>query len=266
MRIRTPGGAQVPLLSVADITYEPGFSTIRRTNGKRTVTVTAYANTRIATANEIFDELSEGFFRDLASRYPDLTVVLKGDKKRSRESMGSLKIGFPIAMMGIFTIVATMFRSYLQPFVIMITIPFGIIGAVLGHYVLGHSLSMMSLFGMVALTGWWSTTPLCSSSGSTKTWPGISRFSKRCSGAGPAVPGHISDHPEYGGGTCPHAAGNGSPGPVSHPHGGFPGLRGVVCHPADPGVYPGPAGDFQRRKTGGPLAVQGKLAGIPDPD
>ena len=153
MRIRTPDGAQVPLLSVADIVYEPGFSTIRRTNGKRTITVTGYVNTRIATANEIFDELSETFLPDLRARYPELTVLLKGDKKRSRESLGSLKIGFPIALMGIFTIVATMFRSYLQPFIIMVTIPFGIIGGVLGHYILGYSLSIMSLFGMVALTG-----------------------------------------------------------------------------------------------------------------
>ncbi|HCY84080.1 MAG TPA: hypothetical protein DHV36_02985 [Desulfobacteraceae bacterium] len=153
MRIRTPDGVEVPLRSVADIEYEPGFSTIRRTDGKRSVNVSAYVNTRVTTANEIFDELSGGFLLELKRHYPDLNIVLKGDKKRSRESMGSLKVGFPIALMGIFTIVATMFRSYLQPFVIMVTIPFGIVGGVLGHYVMGFNLSMMSLFGMVALTG-----------------------------------------------------------------------------------------------------------------
>ena len=153
MRIRTPDGVEVPLLSVAYIEYEPGFSTIRRANGKRSVAITGFVNTKVTTANEIFDDLSKGFMVELRERYPDLTVVLKGDKKRSRESMSSLKIGFPIALLGIFTIVATMFRSYLQPFLIMITIPFGIIGAVLGHYIMGFNLSMMSLFGMVALTG-----------------------------------------------------------------------------------------------------------------
>lgn len=153
IRIRTPGGGEVPLLSVADFEYTPGFSTIRRTNGKRSVVVSGHVNTKKANANEIFDDLRDRFFPELRAKYPDLKVVLKGDKKRSSESFSSLKKGFPIALMGIFTIVATMFRSYLQPLIIMVTIPFGIIGAVLGHLAMGYNLSMMSIFGMVALTG-----------------------------------------------------------------------------------------------------------------
>lgn len=153
IRIRTPKGVEVPLQSVARIEYEPGFSTIRRTNGQRSLSVSAYVNTQVTNANEIFDDLNQGFLVELQEKFPDLTVILQGDKKRSRESFSSLQIGFPIALMGIFTIVATMFRSYLQPVIIMITIPFGIIGAVLGHLVMGHDLSMMSLYGMVALTG-----------------------------------------------------------------------------------------------------------------
>ncbi|MCP3940015.1 MAG: efflux RND transporter permease subunit [Desulfobacteraceae bacterium] len=153
IRIRTPKGEQVPLRSVAHIEFEPGFSAIRRTNGKRSVLVTGFVNTKITNANEIFEDLGKGFLITLKEKFPDLLILLQGDKKRSRESMSSLKIGFPIALMGIFTIVATMFRSYLQPFIIMVTIPFGVIGAVLGHMVMGYSLSMMSLFGMVALTG-----------------------------------------------------------------------------------------------------------------
>lgn len=70
-----------------------------------------------------------------------------------RESFGSLKIGFPLAVLGIFIIIATMFRSYAQPLVIMFTVPFGIIGAIFGHLLMGYDLSIMSLFGMVALTG-----------------------------------------------------------------------------------------------------------------
>lgn len=153
VHIRTPANALVPLLSVANIEYAPGFSTIRRTDGKRTVTVTGYVNTKLANANEIFADMNNGFLRELSATYPDLVVILKGDKKRSRESFSSLKKGFPVAVMGIFTIVATMFRSYAQPFIIMVTIPFGIIGAVLGHLAMGYHLSMMSVFGMVALTG-----------------------------------------------------------------------------------------------------------------
>lgn len=70
-----------------------------------------------------------------------------------RESFDSLFVGFPLAVFGIFVIVATVFRSYAQPFVILFTIPFGIIGAVFGHLLLGYDLSIMSIFGMVALTG-----------------------------------------------------------------------------------------------------------------
>ncbi|OQY51959.1 MAG: hypothetical protein B6230_03610 [Desulfobacteraceae bacterium 4572_89] len=153
MRIRTPKGVDVPLKSVANIEFGPGFSTIRRTNGKRSVTISGFVNTKITNANEIFDDLDNTFLDNLKEKFPDLIITLQGDKKRSRESFSSLKKGFPIAIMGIFTIVATMFRSYLQPFIIMVTIPFGIIGAVLGHLVMGYNLSMMSLFGMVALTG-----------------------------------------------------------------------------------------------------------------
>ncbi len=153
MRIRTPKGVEVPLKSVAYIEFKPGFSTIRRTNGKRSVTVTGFVNTKITNANEIFEDMGRGFLITMKEKFPDLLIIQQGDKKRSRESMSSLKVGFPIALMGIFTIVATMFRSYLQPFIIMTTIPFGIIGAVLGHMAMGYSLSMMSLFGMVALTG-----------------------------------------------------------------------------------------------------------------
>jgi multidrug efflux pump subunit AcrB len=153
IRIRTPKGVEVPLRSVAHIEFEPGFSAIRRTDGRRSVSVSAYVNTKTTNANEIFEEMDKGFLITLKEKFPDLIIILQGDKRRSRESMSSLQIGFPIAIMGIFTIVATMFRSYLQPFIIIVTIPFGIIGAVLGHLAMGYNLSIMSLYGMVALTG-----------------------------------------------------------------------------------------------------------------
>ena len=78
---------------------------------------------------------------------------MQGEQKKMRESLGSLYISYPLALLGIFVIIATIFRSYLQPVIIMITVPFGIIGAVAGHLALGFDLSMMSLFGMVALSG-----------------------------------------------------------------------------------------------------------------
>ncbi|PID39494.1 MAG: hypothetical protein CR984_06830 [Proteobacteria bacterium] len=153
VRIRTAGGLEVPLMSVADITFATGYSTITRTDGMRRVAVSAGVDTSKANTNEIFTELSAAYFPRLKKRYPGLFVSLQGEQKKIRESFGSLIIGFPLAVLGIFIVIATMFRSYAQPFVILFTVPFGIIGAVFGHLLLGYDLSMMSMFGMVALTG-----------------------------------------------------------------------------------------------------------------
>jgi len=153
IRIRTHTGLEIPLLSVADVSFAPGYSTIMRTNGLRRIAVSAGVDTNKANTSEILSELSSGFFSELQGRYPDIRIAIQGEQKKMRESFSSLYVGFPLALIGIFIIIATMFRSYIQPFVIMFTVPFGIIGAVVGHLVLGYDLSMMSIFGMVALTG-----------------------------------------------------------------------------------------------------------------
>ncbi|RUM36714.1 MAG: AcrB/AcrD/AcrF family protein [Desulfobulbus sp.] len=153
MRIRTSTGREVPLLSVARIESGPGYSTIVRTDGLRRVAVTADVDPKRANSQEVFAELSKGFFKSLESRYPGLHVSMQGAKKNMRESFSSLKVTFPLAVLGIFVIIATIFRSYVQPLVILFTVPFGIIGAVFGHLLMHYDLSMMSMFGMVALTG-----------------------------------------------------------------------------------------------------------------
>ena len=153
VRIRTANGVEVPLMSVAEVSFAPGYSTITRTDGMRRVAVSAGVDSKRANANEIFAELSAHYFPDLKKRYPGLYVDLQGEQKKMRESFSSLGIGYPLAILGVFIIIATMFRSYAQPFVIMFTVPFGIIGAIAGHLVLGYDLSMVSMFGMVALTG-----------------------------------------------------------------------------------------------------------------
>jgi len=153
MRIRTADGREVPLLSVAEVSEGPGYATITRTDGLRRVAVSAEVDTARANANEVVNELQAGFFPELEERYPGLHVQVQGEKKKMRESLGSLYIGFPLALFGMFIVIATMFRSYIQPMVILCTVPFGIIGAVLGHLLFGYDLSLMSVFGMVALTG-----------------------------------------------------------------------------------------------------------------
>ncbi|WPD22986.1 MAG: efflux RND transporter permease subunit [Candidatus Electrothrix scaldis] len=152
MRIRTSAGQEVPLLSVADMAFGPGFSTITRTDGMRRVAVTADVDSKRANAQEVFADLAV-FSRQLEEQFPGLHVSSQGEKKNMRESFAPLKVTVPLAILGIFVIVATIFRSYIQPLVILVSIPFGIIGAILSHLALGYDLSMMSMFGMVALTG-----------------------------------------------------------------------------------------------------------------
>jgi multidrug efflux pump subunit AcrB len=153
MRIRTQDGREVPLRSVAEFEFTPGYSTITRTDGLRRVAVSAEVDSHKANANEIVDSMRAGYFDDLRKRYPSVYVSVQGEKKKMRESMGSLYVGFPLAILGIFVIIATIFRSYAQPFLIMFTVPFGIIGAIIGHLLLGYDLSIMSMFGIVALAG-----------------------------------------------------------------------------------------------------------------
>ncbi len=151
--VKTDDNTWVPLSAIADITYGPGFSTITRKDGYRQIMVSANVNTAKIVANEVTGPFQTGLFKKLEQQYPDIRIVLEGDAKRSSESFGSLFIWIPIAIMGMYGIIATVFRSYIQPALILVTVPFGIVGAVLGHFVMGHMLSLLSVFGMVALSG-----------------------------------------------------------------------------------------------------------------
>jgi multidrug efflux pump subunit AcrB len=131
----------------------PGFSDITRVDGLRAIGVSANVNKELATGEFISRDLEVNHFDALRRKYPGMVFEFQGEQKDSSESMASLMISFPIALVGIYIIIATIFRSYIQPLIIMITVPFGIIGAVAGHLVMGIDLSMMSLFGIVALAG-----------------------------------------------------------------------------------------------------------------
>jgi len=107
----------------------------------------------VANASEIVKDLKQDFLPQLIKRYPGLDYRLEGDEKRRAESIGSLKQGFALALMGIYLLLATQFRSYVQPVIIMMAIPFGLVGAILGHLIMGLDVTLLSLFGMVALSG-----------------------------------------------------------------------------------------------------------------
>jgi hydrophobic/amphiphilic exporter-1 (mainly G- bacteria), HAE1 family len=153
MRIRSVGGKEIPIEEVADITENRAYSMIRRVDRKRVITVNSDIDESIANAGSIVAELNAGFLPKLIQRYPGLKYNLEGQEKRTRQALNSLKKGFSLALMGIFLLLASRFRSYIQPVIIMTAIPFGLIGAIGGHLVMGMNLTMMSIFGVVALSG-----------------------------------------------------------------------------------------------------------------
>ncbi len=153
MRIRTPTGQEIPLTQAAEIIEGYGFSEINRTDRKRVINVSATVDGQQANAQEIITDLRQNLLPQLVADYPGLTWDMEGEEKERSESLGSMLNGFKLAMVAIFTLLAIPFRSYSQPLLIMAAIPFGMIGAVLGHIIMGFNLSLLSLFGLVALSG-----------------------------------------------------------------------------------------------------------------
>ena len=153
MRIRTNDGREIPIEEVADIAHGRAYSIINRVDRKRTVTVISDIDETSANASRIVADLKANFLPKLVERYPGVNFDLEGQAKRTGESIDSLKSGYLLAMMGIFLLLASQFRSYIQPVIIMMAIPFGLIGAVFGHLVMGMEFTIVSIFGIVALSG-----------------------------------------------------------------------------------------------------------------
>ena len=153
MRIRTAMGDEVPFSEVADVVYSRGYSVINRIDRNRQITVVSDLDENVANAEQIIEDLGRDFLPGFVKRYPGIRYGFEGQKKRSNESVSSLFRGFGIAILGIYLLLATQLRSYVQPIVILVALPFGMVGAVLGHLVMGLSLTLLSLFGIVALSG-----------------------------------------------------------------------------------------------------------------
>ncbi|MHC5037136.1 MAG: efflux RND transporter permease subunit [Planctomycetota bacterium] len=153
VRIRTPRGAEIPLPAVAKWTLTDGVSKITRKNGKRRITVTAEVDDTRANAREIRETMKKNFFPQFEKDHPSVRYTLEGQAQETRETMIDLLKGFALAVLAMFLILATIFRSYVQPLLILFTVPFGLCGAVFSHLLLGYDLTIMSMFGVVALAG-----------------------------------------------------------------------------------------------------------------
>lgn len=152
MKIRTATGAEVPFSQVAEYKAQPSYSAINRVDGERSVTISASVDKALAEPMKITKELQEKVLPKLAEKY-GIETALEGASLEEADAMTDLALGFLLALFVIYALLAIPLKSYTQPLIIMSVIPFGLIGAILGHMLLGLSVSIMSLFGLIALAG-----------------------------------------------------------------------------------------------------------------
>ncbi len=150
--VRTPGGEDVMLNQVATVERGRAYTEISRRDGRRTVSVTAEVKPESET-DQVIAKLEASALPELVRQFPGLAYSFQGKQEEMRESMTALRNGFVMALMAIYVMLGIPFRSYFQPMIVMISIPFGIVGAVLGHMLMGYSLSLVSMMGVIALSG-----------------------------------------------------------------------------------------------------------------
>ncbi|NOY28473.1 MAG: efflux RND transporter permease subunit, partial [Oligoflexia bacterium] len=153
LRVRTAAGGFVPLSYVADFQRSRAPTSIQRESGRRIVDVTADLRPGVASSQAVLAKLEATALPALRAAHPGLSTELVGQQREQNESMASLGKGYIIALFAIYALLAIPFKSYTQPAVVMSAIPFGIVGAVLGHLLMGYNLSLISIFGIIALSG-----------------------------------------------------------------------------------------------------------------
>ena len=153
VRIRTPQGDAVPLNTVAHTKLDKAANMIERVDRSRAARLTAMVDKAVASPQEIIGRLQATEIPKILQKYTDVSMGLDGQAKAQGEILVSLGIGMLAAILMIYMLIAIPLKSYAQPLIIMSIIPFGIIGAVFGHWVTGYTFNMMSMFGIIALSG-----------------------------------------------------------------------------------------------------------------
>ncbi|MGD8452989.1 MAG: efflux RND transporter permease subunit [Phycisphaerae bacterium] len=152
MRIATPAGAMVPFCEVARLVEARGTAAIHRLDQRQAVTVSADVDQSQTNADLIIAELADTV-AGLESSHAGVHIEFAGNKRETLKSLGSLRRDFCIALVIIYVMLAGLFRSYTQPFIVLVSVPFGLVGSVAGHWLMGYPLTIMSSIGFVALTG-----------------------------------------------------------------------------------------------------------------
>ncbi len=150
--IRTPDGMEVPLMDIVTIEQGEAFTSINRRDGRRVVSVGMDVEPANA-VTQVLESIQQETLPQLRADFPGITWSFEGSQAEMRESTQALWGGFTMAMMIIYALLAIAFGNYIQPLIVMIAIPFGIVGAVIGHIILGYDLSLISLMGVIALSG-----------------------------------------------------------------------------------------------------------------
>jgi len=153
MRIRTAAGGEVPFDQIATYTLQPSYSAITRVDGVRAVTVSASVDKSRVEPSKIIKELQDGILKTLPDQYPGLQTSLGGASLEESDAIRDLMLAAVLALFCIYALMAVPLKSYSQPLLIMSVIPFGLVGAMVGHVVLGLDMSIMSVFGLIALAG-----------------------------------------------------------------------------------------------------------------
>ncbi|KPQ01204.1 MAG: Cation/multidrug efflux pump [Rhodobacteraceae bacterium HLUCCA12] len=151
--ISVPDGGTVPLSSIATLADARGWGSITRRDGLRTLTVSADVDGRIGNADAITTRLADGFLPDLVAETPALNFEIAGQAANSAQTVGSILRGFLIGLIGIYIVLSFQFRSYVEPLIVMITVPLAFLGVTWGHVLMGYNISMPSLVGAASLAG-----------------------------------------------------------------------------------------------------------------
>lgn len=151
--LRSPGGTFVPLSEVVDMSERQGFSAIQRRDGKSTISVTGDIDTAVITTGAVVEQLTASGGLDLIAARHGVSYSFGGRSEEQENAFADLQLGVAVALSVIYIILAWVFASYWRPIAVLLIIPFGVVGAIFGHWVLGYQLTILSFIGLLGLAG-----------------------------------------------------------------------------------------------------------------
>ena len=152
LQLRTPAGLYVPLSEIVSLTERQGFAAIQRRDGRTTISITADVDDKVTNTNDIIAKLQNGDLETITTRF-GLEYKLSGRAEEQKRSFGELQLGTALAFVVIYIILAWVFASYSRPLIVMMIIPFGFVGTVVGHWAMGFDLTILSMVGLLGLSG-----------------------------------------------------------------------------------------------------------------